>query len=199
MITLKIDRGSAIPRTEVSGMGHETGTSIILDASDIDVQVTASLKYGNSKDADKAVNMMDTSTDEQITITAAAGAVAGVQIKDIYAPFIFLALASTSGKVAPVISEPDSTPADVSCSVEATVNPGGSATDVFIEFGTEEGVYTGGFECDESPIAVGTSDVDVSATLADLDPETTYYWRVRAVNSLGTTYSDEQTFTTTEA
>lgn len=42
----------------------------------------------------------------------------------------------------------------------------------------------------------GASDVPVSATLTGLLPGTTYHYRVRAVNSFGTTLGANQTFTT---
>ncbi|MBN1184131.1 MAG: hypothetical protein JXB49_17700, partial [Bacteroidales bacterium] len=47
-----------------------------------------------------------------------------------------------------------------------------------------------------SGTVTGNSDVDVSVDIADLEPGTTYHFRVKADNSLGSVYGDNETFTT---
>ena len=42
----------------------------------------------------------------------------------------------------------------------------------------------------------GAADTDVTATLTGLTPQTLYHVRARAVNSVGETQGDDQTFTT---
>lgn len=197
MITLELKRGNEIPEIVMRHRGRETGKSIVVDASELDIAIEVALKWGNTDDSTKAIDLIDPATDEQITISAAAGAVAGVQLKDIQAPFLFLAITTPSGKVAPEVSAEAETPADVTADITATVNPGGSETSVYVELGTETGVYGDPIEVDESPLAASADDESVSVTLSDLTAETDYFYRIKAVNSLGTTYGEEQTFTTT--
>ncbi len=50
----------------------------------------------------------------------------------------------------------------------------------------------------EQIVSNGYSRLDVSANVTDLIGSTTYHYRVKAINELGTTYSDDFTFTTCE-
>jgi hypothetical protein len=59
--------------------------------------------------------------------------------------------------------------------------------------------YGSEITANESPVQGGDIQVAVTANLSELDPETTYHFRVKAVNSEGTTYGDDATFTTTAA
>jgi hypothetical protein len=47
----------------------------------------------------------------------------------------------------------------------------------------------------QSPLN-GATDLSVSAGITGLNPNITYHYRVKAENSLGTTYGSDQTFTT---
>jgi len=69
---------------------------------------------------------------------------------------------------------------------------------VTFEYG-ETDSYGSEVTANESPVQGGDVQVDVTANLSGLDPETTYHFRVKAVNSEGTTYGDDATFTTTAA
>jgi FG-GAP repeat len=80
--------------------------------------------------------------------------------------------------------------------VHATVNPQGEAVNVCVfEYGTSEG-YGSNIPCATEP-GSGTTPVAVSASLAGLGPDTTYYFRIAATNESGTSYGDPSTFTTT--
>ena len=62
----------------------------------------------------------------------------------------------------------------------------------FIEWGTTSGTYTN--ECSAGVGGVG----DYSCVMSGLTPNTTYYFRAKAVNSAGTVYGSELNFTTKE-
>ena len=74
-------------------------------------------------------------------------------------------------------------------------------TDVALEWGEAIGATSYEYYIDESEsggswVSVGT---DLSVEITDLDPSTTYYWQVRAVNGAGSTEADsgtKWTFTT---
>jgi len=79
---------------------------------------------------------------------------------------------------------------DTGATVAGTVNPGGASTVWSIEYG-ETTAYgstaTGG---------TITETTAISEALTGLTPYTLYHWRIKAVNSAGTAYSDDQTLTT---
>ena len=77
--------------------------------------------------------------------------------------------------------------------VNGTVNPGGKATSVFFEYGSDPTKLT---KTSSSSAGSGTADVAVSAKLTGLTPGTTYAYLVEATNSDGTAKGLEGTFTT---
>ena len=79
-------------------------------------------------------------------------------------------------------------------SLAATVNPNELSTTVTFEYGTDTN-YGSEATAAESPLT-GNTDQAVSAALTGLVPATTYHFRVKAVNSLGTTLGSDATFTT---
>ena len=80
--------------------------------------------------------------------------------------------------------------------VNALINPEGIATSYYFEVGTNPAF--GGPKIPASPSAIGSgnSDVSVSQTPTGLSPNTTYYYRVVAINSEGTTFGNGQTLKT---
>jgi hypothetical protein len=77
------------------------------------------------------------------------------------------------------------------------VNANNATTTVTFEYGTTSGVYDSWQSVASSPASLtGTTAVPVSATLNGLTTGTTYYYRLKAVNSLGTTYSSDMSFST---
>lgn len=81
--------------------------------------------------------------------------------------------------------------------LNGTVNANYLSTTVTFEYGKSNsygniGAYS------QSPVT-GNSNTAVSVDISGLSGGTTYYFRVKAVNSLGTTYGNPVTFTTTEA
>jgi len=78
--------------------------------------------------------------------------------------------------------------------LNATVNPDGRSTTVKFQYGTTANYGT---EVVASPNPViGTNPVSVSAKVIGLIPDTLYHFLVVATNNEGTTFGDDQTFTT---
>ena len=77
--------------------------------------------------------------------------------------------------------------------LNGTVNPNGSSTTYYFQYGTTTSY---GSTTTSTSAGTGTSDVSVNASLTGLTSEATYYFRIVATNSAGTTYGDDQTFTT---
>lgn len=75
------------------------------------------------------------------------------------------------------------------------INPNYLTTTVSFEYGTSTN-YGSSVDYSQNPLS-GNEFFAVSALIADLIPGTTYHFRVKAVNSIGTTYGDDNQFTTT--
>lgn len=75
------------------------------------------------------------------------------------------------------------------------LNPGGLTTYYRFEYGTTSSY---GISTPEQTIPAGNSYVSVSTTLTNLQPNTTYYFRLYAYNNKGTYYDSGRTFTTQE-
>ena len=78
--------------------------------------------------------------------------------------------------------------------LNGTVNANYAATTVTFEYGTTE-AYGSSVSASQS-IITGNSPISVSANISGLNSGTTYHFRIKAVNSLGTTYGDDLTFIT---
>lgn len=78
--------------------------------------------------------------------------------------------------------------------LNGTVNPNDLSTTVTFEYGITTS-YGSTATAIESPVTENAM-VNVSASITGLTPATTYHYRVKTVNSLGTTYSEDKTFTT---
>ncbi len=81
-----------------------------------------------------------------------------------------------------------------SATLNGAVNPNGISTECYFEYGTDTsyGSTTGYMS-----VGSGTSHVSISADLTGLNPDTTYHFRLVATNGGGTSYGEDQTFTTT--
>lgn len=78
--------------------------------------------------------------------------------------------------------------------LNGTVNANYLSTEVTFEYGISIN-YGSSITDTQSPVT-GNTVTSVSATVTGLKAGTTYHFRVKAVNSLGTTYSSDLTFTT---
>ncbi|NIM14056.1 MAG: hypothetical protein GTO45_18595 [Candidatus Aminicenantes bacterium] len=81
-----------------------------------------------------------------------------------------------------------------SATLNGTVNANNTFTTVTFEYG-EDTNYGRTVTADQSPVT-GSIDTAVSATPTDLQPNTTYHYRVRAQNTDNTVYGDDMTFST---
>ena len=79
--------------------------------------------------------------------------------------------------------------------LNGTVNANGASTTVTFEYGLTTG-YGTTVTAVQSPVT-GDSNTSVSKAITGLSKGTTYHYRVKGVNSEGTTYGADQTFTTT--
>jgi|GEM_PF-281681 len=85
--------------------------------------------------------------------------------------------------------------------LHAQINPLGNATTYYFQYGTQSCKANPG-ACAEIPaapgqdIGSGTEDVAESQKIAGLTPSTTYFYRVIAINALGSTEGSERTLTT---
>jgi len=83
----------------------------------------------------------------------------------------------------------------ISATLNGSVNANGSSTTVSFEYGTTTN-YGQTITAIQSPVT-GNTDTNVSAEITGLNPSTTYYFRVKTTNSIGTTYGSKLSFSTT--
>ncbi len=79
--------------------------------------------------------------------------------------------------------------------LNGNVNPNGSATQAWFEWGTSSSALTSSTPA--QPVGSGTSSQSFNHNLTGLGPGTTYYYRVAASNSAGTMKGTVVSFTTT--
>ncbi|MEW5827709.1 MAG: hypothetical protein AB1846_02375 [Chloroflexota bacterium] len=104
-------------------------------------------------------------------------------------------LTFTTAKVAPsATTDAASAITGSGATLNGTVNANNDDTTVTFEYGLDTG-YGSTVTADQSPLTSG-ADTPVSAAVGGLLPNTTYHFRVVAVNSVGTTNGTDQTFTT---
>jgi hypothetical protein len=84
-----------------------------------------------------------------------------------------------------------------SATVSATVLPGNGATAVIVDYGTTENY--GASTRSEGTLPSDEAQHTVTRVLSGLQPNTTYHYRVTAVNFAGTTHGPDQTFSTAGA
>ncbi len=78
--------------------------------------------------------------------------------------------------------------------LNGTVNPEGSETKYYFEYGLEKEKYE--HKTAEVSAGSGTSSVEESKAVTGLATDTTYHFRIVATNSGGTTYGSDQAFST---
>jgi hypothetical protein len=91
-----------------------------------------------------------------------------------------------------VTTEPATSVTSTSATLNGTVNPNGSTTSYYFEYGLTQSY---GSITTEFYIGSGTIDIGVSADIIVSDPIATYHYRLVATNALGTTYGANMTFT----
>ncbi len=115
-----------------------------------------------------------------------------------------LVLSAGVGLASAATVAPSATTAQVSAvhptsaTVNGSVNPNGTATNWFVQYGLSTDAAFGSQTASKSAGA-GTADLSVSGSLAGLAPATSYHYRVVASSSAGTSYGGVGTFNTTAA
>ena len=82
-----------------------------------------------------------------------------------------------------------------SATLNGTVNANGGTTTAWFEYGNTSGTYSN--TTSTQTISNGWSDTSVTVDISGLSSKTTYYYRLVAQNSVGTTYGSELSFATT--
>jgi hypothetical protein len=117
-------------------------------------------------------------------------------IRTLACAWVALCLAAPAAVAAsePVVSTGNATAiAPTSATLNGTVNPEAQATSYYFEYGTTTSY---GSHTAPATAGSGSADVDVSAPLAGLTPNTTYHYRLVATNPSGTTLAADVSFTT---
>jgi uncharacterized protein (TIGR02145 family) len=101
---------------------------------------------------------------------------------------------TTLGQVPEATTKPATSITSVSAQLNGSVNPNYLSTVVTFEYGTTTS-YGSTIVATQSPVT-GNSNTNISANISDLTGITIYHYRVKAVNSLGTTYGNDMSFGT---
>jgi uncharacterized protein (TIGR02145 family) len=101
---------------------------------------------------------------------------------------------TTLGQSPIAITQASSNITTSSATINGIVNANFLSTTVTFEYGTTTS-YSGTATATQIPVT-GNTNTNVSAPITALTEGTTYHFRVKAVNSLGTTYGDDLTFIT---
>ena len=83
-----------------------------------------------------------------------------------------------------------------SVTLNGTVDPNGIDTNYYFEYGTDQNY---GSASTETLVDSDTGIISVSADISDLNDYATYHYRLMATNESGTSYGDDNTFTTLAA
>jgi sugar lactone lactonase YvrE len=94
-----------------------------------------------------------------------------------------------------VVAKPASGVTEEEATLNGTVNPQELDTQYQFEYGLSPS-YGTAVPIATEDVGSGAREVHVSQRIAELRPETTYYYRVKATNAEGTSYSDAHTLTT---
>ncbi len=99
---------------------------------------------------------------------------------------------TTSGQGPEAITQPATDITAEGATLNATVNANYLSTEITFEYGTDL-TYGQTISADQSPVTGNTSTM-ATASISGLTPGTTWHFRVKAVNDLGTAYGNDSTF-----
>ncbi len=101
---------------------------------------------------------------------------------------------TTLGQAPSALTQTATNVSESAASLNGTVNPNYLSATVTFEYGVTT-AYGSTASAAQSPVT-GNTMVNVSTGISGLLPGTTYHFRIKTVNSIGTTYSEDKTFTT---
>jgi uncharacterized protein (TIGR02145 family) len=101
---------------------------------------------------------------------------------------------STLGQVPESLTQPATNKTATGATLNGTVNANDLATTVTFEYGLTTS-YGSTASATQSPV-IGNTNTIITASVTGLTAATVYHFRIKAVNSLGTTYGIDLTFTT---
>jgi hypothetical protein len=172
----------AVNRNETPTLSVFSPAGELESTAPLDVSVQYSTVSGIASD-DGASGQLFVATDVDKAYAGAYGR-ASVQVYDGYL------------QSAPVVATAGATAVRTrTATVNGTVDPKGVATSYWFEYGETTGY---GHATQHADVGSGAVPMSVLGRLGDLTPETTYHYRLVASNALGTTTSDDATFTTDE-
>ena len=168
---------------------------------------TVTIEYGTTTSYGSTVNATP-NTVTGTTVTTVSGALSGLLPATLYhyrvkavnsagttngGDMTFTTLAAATAPA--VVTTAATAITSNGASANGTVNANGANATVTIEYGTTTSY---GSTANATPATVsGNTVTNVTAALSGLLPSTLYHYRVKAVNSVGTTNGTDMTFTTT--
>ena len=199
---IKLVRGvQEYPCSVIIPKGTDSSLSVIIEKTDVDVDLLATFEYEHDETQTNFIPLVDESTGDAITKAIPSTTTkVGKILRDLFAGFVKVVFTNTtSGALkATVGTEVTSNITQLDFDVAASVDPKLSETVVSFQYGTSTDY---GFEVPaaESPIAGSAGATAVSGKVIGLTPNTIYHWRVKMVNSIGTSYGTDQAPITTLA
>ena len=101
---------------------------------------------------------------------------------------------TTLGQVASSLTQSATNITTSGCTLNGTINPNYLLTTIVFEYGTTA-TYGNTITASQSPVS-GNTIMIATADLAGLAAGTTYHFRIKTVNNLGTVYGEDKTFAT---
>src|SRR5664280_817425 len=101
---------------------------------------------------------------------------------------------TTLGQAPTATTQPATNVTAISAKLNCTINANYLSTSVYFDYGTTIS-YGQTITATQSPVS-GSSNTNVSADITGLTAGTTYHFRVKTVNTLGTTLGNDMSFTT---
>ena len=195
-----------------TGVSHETAT-LNAEVNPGELETTYRFEYGETTAYGHEIPVGGQNIGSGAAFVPVSATLTGLKLGVTYH---YRVVASNSASGSPVVGldqtfttiPPAPVDASYATGVDATeatlhteINPLGNDTTYYFQYGTEN-CQTHPQACTDSPtppgtdIGAGSEDVAESLPLSGLTPDTTYYYRVLAINILGTTEGPQHTFKT---